>query len=87
MVAEEDNEDKITIDDLKSLSTMPVNSGDRLPVERSSLYIGYKLFWLIRRFCRGKLFPSGMLSKDRWNNTVHDIVDCVTQPKNLKVLL
>jgi hypothetical protein len=49
-----------------------------MPIERSSTYIGYKLFWIIRRMLRGKQFPGKPMDDERYNNSVHDIVDFIT---------
>lgn len=66
---------------------MPDKHADRMPIETSHLYIGYKLFWMIRRFLRGKFFPSGVLSRDDWNNTVHDVLELITRKYYLEILL
>jgi hypothetical protein len=50
---------KISANLLRSLKTMPDKHADRMSIENSHMYIGYKLFWMIRRFLRGKLFPAG----------------------------
>jgi hypothetical protein len=38
----------MTLKDLEKLKDMPMSFPERAPLERSSTYIGYKLFWLVR---------------------------------------
>jgi hypothetical protein len=66
---------------------MPDKHADRTPIETSHMYIGYKLFWMIRRLLRGKLFPTGTLHRDEWNNIVHDILEVITRKYYLEILL
>jgi hypothetical protein len=79
--------DPPNFEDIKRLSELAVSSVERMPIERSSIYIGYKLFWIIRRLMRGKQFPGGIVNIERFNNTVHDIVNYITQAKQMKILL
>jgi hypothetical protein len=79
--------DPPNFEDIKKLSELAVSSVERMPIERSSIYIGYKLFWIIRRLMRGKQFPGGMVNIERFNNTVHDIINYITQSKQMKILL
>jgi len=64
--------------DIRHLNLLAVSSIERMPIERSSMYIGYKLFWIIRRLMRGKQFPGGMVNIERFNNTVHDIINYIS---------
>ena len=38
---------------------MPANFHQREPLEKSSVYVGYKLLWVIRLLLLGKRFPKG----------------------------
>ena len=56
-------------------------------IERSHLYIGYKLLWIIKMFLDGRKFPNGNLEDAQWRMHVYHIVDFVTNEDNLKEIL
>lgn len=39
-----------------------VDSVKKNEIEKSRIYIGYKLLWILKMFLDGKSFPSGVLS-------------------------
>jgi hypothetical protein len=51
-------------DDLEALRQMPANLFDRILLERSSCYLGYKLLSTAQLFLSGKKFPRGIFSTD-----------------------
>ena len=53
---------KITKDDIRLLRN--VDKDLKYEIEKSHLYIGYKLLWIIRMFLDGKKFPSGDLEEE-----------------------
>ena len=53
------NQKIYTADDLLELTNMPSNLPARIPLEKSSCYVGYKLIWMIRLLLLGKKFPKG----------------------------
>ena len=59
----------------------------KLDVEHSKTYIGYKLMWIIRLFLEGKKFPTGTLSSFKWRMYVFDIVRFITTPQFLRWFL
>ena len=60
---------------------------EKMAVEQSKTYIGYKILWIIRLFLEGKSFPSGSLSSFKWRMYVFDIVRFITQDWFLHWLL
>ena len=50
------------------------NRKQKLEIEHSCTYIGYKLLWVITLFLEGKKFPSGQLSAFKWRCYIYDIV-------------
>ena len=46
-------------------------------IEQSSIYIGYKLLWILSLFLKGKKFPSGDLDEEQFLTHVLNIVDFV----------
>lgn len=63
------------------------DSIERRKAEKSQLYLGYKVLWVIRLFLNGKKFPHGNIEEAKWRKYVHEIVDCVTQRNILLDLL
>ena len=50
---------KITKDDIRLLRS--TDKERKYEIEKSHLYIGYKLLWIIKMFLDGRKFPSGEL--------------------------
>ena len=46
-------------------------------IEQSSVYIGYKLLWILSLFLKGKKFPTGDLDEQQFLAHVLNIVDFV----------
>ena len=61
---------------------MSQDSIERLRAEKSQVYLGYKVLWVIRLFLNGKRFPYGNIPEKRWRKYVNEIVDCISQ-KNI----
>lgn len=53
---------KITKDDIRLLRN--IDKDLKYEIEKSHLYIGYKLLWIIRMFLDGKKFPNGDLEEE-----------------------
>lgn len=52
---------------------------DKMDVEHSAVYIGYKIFWVIKLALEGKAFPAGALSSFKWRMYVFDIARFITE--------
>ena len=50
---------KITKDDIRLLRS--IDKERKYEIEKSHLYIGYKLLWIIKMFLDGRKFPNGDL--------------------------
>ena len=55
-------------------------------IEKSAIYIGYKLLWVIRLTLLGKRFPTGYFEQRLWENVVHEILDLITNEDFMKTL-
>ena len=53
---------------------------DQSRLERSQVYLGYKLFWLIRLYLNGRKFPQGLIKENKWRAYAHDIVQFLSNP-------
>jgi hypothetical protein len=62
------------------------HSEEKSKIEQSAIYLGYKLFWLIRLFLLGKRFPQGNIKEAKWRSYIHDIVQFLSNPQILKDL-
>ena len=78
--ASEDQKEATSKLDLKSLKQLIGESEEKSKIERSAIYLGYKLFWLIRLFLHGKKFPQGNIKESKWRSYVHDIVQFLSNP-------
>lgn len=47
-------------------------------IEKSSVYLGYKILWCLSLFLNGKKFPQGNMKEKRWRQYVSDIVEYIT---------
>jgi hypothetical protein len=54
---------------------------NKIEVEHSSTYIGYKILWLITLYMEGNRYPAGNLSSLRWRYYVMDIVRFCTNER------
>lgn len=81
VVREEDAKDtpETSTNDLLKLIDMPFNYPERMPLERSSTYIGLKILWAAKIFLLGKKFPKNNFIRLEWKVLVHDIADLFTQ--------
>jgi hypothetical protein len=55
-------------------------------MERSNVYLGYRLFWLINLFIHGRKYPQGSIKEAKWRSYVHDIIQFMSNPQILKDL-
>ena len=76
---------KITKDDIRQLRN--IDKERKYEIEKSHLYIGYKLLWILKMFLEGRKFPNGELEEEQWRMHVYHIVDFVTDNDNLKEIL
>lgn len=56
-------------------------------IEKSKLYIGYKLLWTMKLSLEGQTFPFGELSYDNYRAHVYDITNFITTKDFLQPLL
>jgi hypothetical protein len=56
-------------------------------IEKSPVYITYKLLWVTKMFIEGKKFPSGSLSGFKQQKYIFDIIRFLTNPQFLGYLL
>jgi hypothetical protein len=64
-----------------------VEKWEKVEIEHSQTYIGYKMMWLIKLFLEGKKFPHGTLSAFKWRIYVYDVVKFMTNDKFLNWFL
>ena len=50
------------------------------------MYLGYKLFWLVRLYLNGRKFPQGIIKESKWRSYVHDILQFLSNPEILRDL-
>jgi len=67
---DEDKEDVLMVN--------KVDTQRKYEIEKSKVYVGYKLFYIIKIFLEGKSFPSGYLGQDKYKHHVYDIVDVIS---------
>ena len=77
----------ITHETLPELRKYAADIPFREVYERSAIYIGYKLLWLIRLTLLGKRFPKGHFEMKAWQEIVHDILDQITQNDFMSILV
>ena len=53
----------------------------RYQIEKSYIYTGYKLLWIIKMFLDGKKFPFGNLSVLQWQQHTYQIIDFIMNDK------
>ena len=53
--------------EIRKIKDLSPDSIERLKAEKSALYLGYKLLWIIRLLINGKRFPQGTIETKRWN--------------------
>ena len=56
-------------------------------VEKSQIYLGYKLFWVIRLYLNGKKFPQGNIKESKWRAYIHDIIQFLSNTEILDDLI
>lgn len=78
---EEEGKKATTLQEIRTLVNIPANFPERVPLERSALYLGLKLLWATRLFIEGKKFPKGHFIKSQWATICHDVLLQITQPE------
>jgi hypothetical protein len=73
--------------DIASLKDASYDSFDKLQIERSQTYLGYKILWTLNLFIDGKKFPAGSIRAKMWNAYLHDIIEFLANQEYLKILL
>jgi len=63
--------------DIQNLKEFPYDSKEKEKVEKSQIYLGYKILWVIRMFLNGLKFPHGTIKTSRWRTYIHDIIELV----------
>lgn len=86
LLAKENPDEIILGDDLIELEKMPANLPKRESFERSAIYCGYKLLWVIRLILLGRRFPKGHFGLQKWQNLLHDVLNLVTEAQFMKTL-
>ena len=66
----EEREDVLMVD--------KVDMQRKFEIEKSKVYVGYKLLYIIKILLDGKGFPSGFLGHDKYRHHVYDIVDVIS---------
>ena len=56
-------------------------------IEKSRSYIGYKLFWIMKLFIDGRMYPNGFLTNEKHRIHVYDIMNFITNDYVLDELL
>lgn len=59
-------------DDICQMAT--VDREKRYSIEKSYLYTGYKLLWIVKMFLQGKKFPYGDLTVNQWKQHTFQII-------------
>ena len=54
------------LEEIRCIKDLSPDSMERLNAEKSQIYIGYKILWVIRLFLNGKMFPSGNIPGKKW---------------------
>eukprot|EP00347_Sterkiella_histriomuscorum_P024298 403331615 len=78
---------QISMIDLQMLREFDYESEEKKQIEKSQIYLGYKILWSIRLFIDGKKFPQGNIREHKWRSYIHDVIQFLSTPEYLKVLL
>eukprot|EP00347_Sterkiella_histriomuscorum_P012402 403368713 len=73
--------------DIQNLKEFTYESKEKQKVEKSQIYLGYKILWVIRMFLNGQKFPQGTIRASKWKTYIHDILELLQAADILKVLL
>ena len=60
-------------EDIENMALMQPNDPERIQIEKSRTYLGFKLMWVIMLFLNGKKFPYGSIKEHKWKVYVIDI--------------
>jgi len=77
----------VSLIDLQMLREFDYESEEKRSIEKSQIYIGYKILWIIRLFLDGKKFPQGNIREKKWRTYIHDVIQFLSTPEFLRVLL
>jgi len=73
--------------EIKKIIDLSPDSIERLKTEKSALYLGYKLLWVIRLLINGKRFPQGTIETKRWNLYVVELANRLSKEDIMVELL
>jgi len=76
----------VGLNEIKQLVKIAANSTERLPLERSSYYLGLKLLWATRLIIEGKRFPKGKLEKPDWQKACQTVLLHITRGEFIKTM-
>jgi hypothetical protein len=76
-----------SLKEIKKITDLPPDSIERLKTEKSALYLGYKLLWVIRLLINGKRFPQGTIEEKRWNLYVIELANRLSKEDIMVELL
>ena len=67
-----------SLKDIVSIRELSPDSKERINAEKSQIYIGYKVLWIIRLLLNGKEFPTGDIPDKLLYAYVHQLVDYIS---------
>jgi hypothetical protein len=76
-----------SLKEIKKIIDLSPDSIERLKTEKSALYLGYKLLWVIRLLINGKRFPTGTIEAKRWNLYVIELANRLSKEDIMVELL
>ena len=66
-------------EDMRQIRELSPDSIERLRAEKSQIYLGYKILWVVRLILNGKRYPTGHVEESLWRKQVHEIIECITK--------
>lgn len=73
--------------EIRKIKDLLPDSIERLKAEKSALYLGYKLLWVIRLLINGKRFPQGKIETKRWDLYVIELANRLSKEDIMVELL
>ena len=77
----------MTVKDIQSLKDCHPDSDFHKQIEKSQVYLGYKILWTLKLFLSGKKFPNGNIKESKWRTYIHDIISFICTKDILITLL
>lgn len=56
-------------------------------IEKSQIYLGYKMLWVVKLFLGGHKFPSGTFRESKWRMYINDVTSFIAVKEIAKTLL